>query len=252
MDRWTKAELDFVLEQVAQAERDGIPLKQRFEELEGKPEVGGRRARAIAQKYYNHLRAQRTKESPKEKDTTQEIQKPTAIRRLTPDMPKAKRSKVTADELVGLEYDWDVLEAFEGLPDYIADLQKELNELKKRMEERPKFDFVSFVTELVAMSDRLRRVQELERALALQEKQIDQLQRQVADYEGKFQAIRQEYEDACGWFEVFMNSSSVKQMMSMGEVKQNMKTTLDKWGNVLKIEFEEVPADKLSAEDSLG
>src|SRR5690606_36183482 len=129
--------------------------------------------------------------------------------------------------------------AFEGLPDYIAELNGKIADLDRKLEERPKFDFASFVGELVTTAQRLQQSQELERLVLCQRKEIEALRAKLSEYENKLSNIKQEYEDACGWFEVFMNSSSVKQMMSVGDIKRHMKTTLDKWGNVLQIEFEE-------------
>jgi hypothetical protein len=34
---------------------------------------------------------------------------------------------------------------------------------------------------------------------------------------------------------MFTNMASISQIMSLGDFKQQMKTTLDKWGNVLDI-----------------
>ena len=234
MERWTAQQVDYLLSQVAQGEREGIPAKRVFEELENQPEVGGRRAQAIAQKYYNLLRARKTMSRPVDSES-----QPTAIRKVTPNMDRLQRSKITADELVGLEYDWEVLEAFEGLPDYVAELNAKIGDLERKLEDGPRFDFASFVGELVAMSDKLKQSQELERLILCQRQEIEALRAKLSEYEGKLSNIKQEYEDACGWFEVFMNSSSVKQMMSVGDIKRHMKTTLDKWGNVLQIEFEE-------------
>ena len=39
---------------------------------------------------------------------------------------------------------------------------------------------------------------------------------------------------------MFTNMASISQIMSLGDFKQQMKTTLDKWGNVLNVSFERV------------
>ena len=67
--------------------------------------------------------------------------------------------------------------------------------------------------ELVTTAQRLQQSQELERLVLCQRKEIEALRAKLSEYENKLSNIKQEYEDACGWFEVFMNSSSVKQMM---------------------------------------
>ena len=42
---------------------------------------------------------------------------------------------------------------------------------------------------------------------------------------------------ALGIYDMFTNMASISQIMSLGDFKQQMKTTLDKWGNVLNITF---------------
>ena len=47
--------------------------------------------------------------------------------------------------------------------------------------------------------------------------------------------LRDAYNDALGIYDMFTNMASISQIMSLGDFKQQMKTTLDKWGNVLDI-----------------
>jgi hypothetical protein len=39
-----------------------------------------------------------------------------------------------------------------------------------------------------------------------------------------------------GSINTFVNMASISQIMGLGDFKEQMKTTIDKWGNVLKIE----------------
>ncbi len=51
--------------------------------------------------------------------------------------------------------------------------------------------------------------------------------------------MKQSYDDALGIYDMFTNMASISQIMSLGDFKQQMKTTLDKWGgNVLEITFD--------------
>ena len=54
----------------------------------------------------------------------------------------------------------------------------------------------------------------------------------------KMAKLEQTYEDALGIYDMFTNMASISQIMSLGDFKQQMKTTLDKWGNVLKVSFQ--------------
>ena len=48
---------------------------------------------------------------------------------------------------------------------------------------------------------------------------------------------------------MFTNMASISQIMSLGDFKQQMKTTLDKWGNVLDITFEGLSNDYARQDD---
>ena len=74
--------------------------------------------------------------------------------------------------------------------------------------------------------------------------QIQELQGEVEDLKRKNQKLeddlkklREAYDDALGIYDMFTNMASISQIMSLGDFKQQMKTTLDKWGNVLDITF---------------
>ena len=54
--------------------------------------------------------------------------------------------------------------------------------------------------------------------------------------------LRDAYNDALGIYDMFTNMASISQIMSLGDFKQQMKTTLDKWGNVLDITLARYPA----------
>ena len=140
-----------------------------------------------------------------------------------------------AQKMIEMSYNPEVIQAFEGLPEYIRTLENEIAELKRN---KGHFNFFSFAKEMWEMAQRMEQVGQVEEKIAGQEKRIQELEERIKDREEKIESMKQDYKDACEWFNVFMNRSSVQQMMAMGDVKQRMKTTLDKWGNVLRVEFE--------------
>ena len=73
---------------------------------------------------------------------------------------------------------------------------------------------------------------------------MEQLQEEIQALKGANQKLqedlkqlREAYDDAQGIYDMFTNMASISQIMSLGDFKQQMKTTLDKWGNVLDITF---------------
>lgn len=69
---------------------------------------------------------------------------------------------------------------------------------------------------------------------------IEELQAENQRLREALEKLEQSYQDAVGVYEMFTNMASISQIMSLGDFKQQMKTTLDKWGNVLDISFEHV------------
>ncbi len=71
---------------------------------------------------------------------------------------------------------------------------------------------------------------------------ISNLQAENQQLKDALSKLQQAYEDAVGIYDMFTNMASISQIMSLGDFKQQMKTTIDKWGNVLKISFERANA----------
>jgi len=74
--------------------------------------------------------------------------------------------------------------------------------------------------------------------LAQMEKKINELEQQNKVLTESLQKMQKAYDDALGIYDMFTNMASISQIMSLGDFKQQMKTTLDKWGNVLNVSFE--------------
>ena len=67
------------------------------------------------------------------------------------------------------------------------------------------------------------------------EGEIEKLRNENARLIEDLNKLKDAYNDALGIYDMFTNMASISQIMSLGDFKQQMKTTLDKWGNVLDI-----------------
>lgn len=65
---------------------------------------------------------------------------------------------------------------------------------------------------------------------------LTELQEEYDSLTDRLRHIEEQYENAQGLFNTFVNMASISQIMGLGDFKEQMKTTIDKWGNVLKIE----------------
>jgi hypothetical protein len=65
---------------------------------------------------------------------------------------------------------------------------------------------------------------------------LTELQEEYDSLTDRLRHIEEQYENAQGLFNTFVSMASISQIMGLGDFKEQMKTTIDKWGNVLKIE----------------
>jgi len=193
---WTEEEKNLVWEQVIKGKQEGLPLTECFRRISRL--LPHRSEAAIGMLYYNVLRKERNEsEIPKSVPT-----------------PSKRELKI----------DSELIEAFQGLPEYIAKLHKRLDQLEQKINQpNPEtvIGALSMILQNYQSQDTVQKLQEENRHL---KEQLSKLQ--------------QAYEDALGIYDMFTNMASISQIMSLGDFKQQMKTTLDKWGNVLKVTFE--------------
>jgi len=193
---WTEEEKNLVWEQVIKGKQEGLPLTECFRRISRL--LPHRSEAAIGMLYYNVLRKERNEsEIPKSVPT-----------------PSKRELKI----------DSELIEAFQGLPEYIAKLHKRLDQLEQKINQpNPEtvISALSMILQNYQSQDTVQKLQEENRHL---KEQLSKLQ--------------QAYEDALGIYDMFTNMASISQIMSLGDFKQQMKTTLDKWGNVLKVTFE--------------
>lgn len=200
---WTEEEKDVVWEQTCRAKENSQPLTGAFRKAA--KILPHRSEAAIGMLYYNVLRKER--EEPEAKPAAQ------------PEFKVDKR----------------LLEAFQGLPEYMHELHRKMKRFEERLQNP---DPAAILTALASLAARdgeqeaykleLQTLQEENKALR---EENDQLQQDL-------EKLKQSYDDALGIYDMFTNMASISQIMSLGDFKQQMKTTLDKWGNVLEITFD--------------
>lgn len=200
---WTEEEKDVVWEQAVKAKADGLPLTEAFRRCAKL--LPHRSEAAIGMLYYNVLR--------KERD---EPQAPT----------RKTRSEFTVDPTL--------LEAFQGLPEYMQELNNKMRSLEKRVQNPDPLALLRSLGQIAEnMGDEEQHAAEIKE---LQE-EIEALKRENEKLEEDLRKLKEAYDDALGIYDMFTNMASISQIMSLGDFKQQMKTTLDKWGNVLDITF---------------
>ena len=153
-------------------------------------------------------------------------------RQLKPNPSRAPQQKAGNSKL-----DPELIAAFQGLPEYIHQVDQRI----KRLEAAAAQPSVSSIIKaLGTMVNAYETANDQQSALAKLEQTVAELQEENERLREALSKLQQSYEDALAVYEMFTNMASISQIMSLGDFKQQMKTTLDKWGNVLEITFERV------------
>lgn len=200
---WTEEEKDLVWQQTNKAKADNLPLTEAFRRCA--KVLPHRSEAAIGMLYYNVLRKEREE----------------------PEIPPKKSH-------TEFKVDPALLEAFQGLPEYMQELNHKLRSLEKRVLQPDPLSI------LKALGQAMETVGDDQSTSHLDSLQLEneQLKQQITKLEEDLKRLRQAYDDALGIYDMFTNMASISQIMSLGDFKQQMKTTLDKWGNVLNITLE--------------
>lgn len=202
---WTEEEKDIVWEQACQAKAKKEPLTGAFRKAARI--LPHRSEAAIGMLYYNVLRKER--EEPEE-------------RAQSAPQPEFK-------------VDRRLLEAFQGLPEYMHELNKKMKNLEEQLQ---KPDPSAILGALARLADTEGDRENYKARLREAQAENAALREANEKLKGDLAKLRQSYDDALGIYHMFTNMASISQIMSLGDFKQQMKTTLDKWGNVLEITFD--------------
>lgn len=198
---WTMEEKDLVWEQAISAKAEGLPLTEAFRR--SAKLLPHRSEAAIGMLYYNVLRKER--------------EEPVVT-------PKKTRSGFTVDPAL--------LEAFQGLPEYIQELNSKIRSLEAQVKQP---DPLAILHALGKLADSMSSDEEQTARIKELEGEIEKLRNENARLIEDLNKLKDAYNDALGIYDMFTNMASISQIMSLGDFKQQMKTTLDKWGNVLDI-----------------
>lgn len=225
---WTSAEKQEVRRIIAECQDHGLPLSEAFRKVA--QTLPHRSPTAVAMLYYNVLRRERKNGRPTD---------------APPSAPATARP---------LQVTGDLVEAFEGLPEYIARLHRRLDEMDARLAAMPEPSLGSLAQWFGAVASALEQAARLEARLGQVEAEREALVRTNERLRQQLDAVRRRldeveaaYREARDLYEMFTSMASISQIMSLGDFKQRMKTTLDRWGNVLKVEFEPLhPASPLA------
>lgn len=204
---WTDEEKEIVWEQALKAKEENLPLTEAFRRTSKL--LPHRSEAAVGMLYYNVLRKER--EEP-------------------PIVPKAKAIKTTAN----LQVDTRLLEAFQGLPEYIQEVNQRIKTLEQRLHEP---DPQAILRSLALFMQKQEQQEDIDLRIEKLQEENQALLRANQALQEDLQKLKEAYEDALGIYDMFTNMASISQIMSLGDFKQEMKTTLDKWGNVLDITF---------------
>lgn len=204
---WTEEEKDIVWEKVMQAKANDQPLTEAFRQVA--KILPHRSEAAVGMLYYNVLRKER--------------EEPAAPK---PSPPAKSRE---------LRLDPDLIAAFQGLPEYIQQVDQRIQLLEKAVAEPSVSSMLKGLGALVKAYEAA--VTNKDAATEL-EQEVAGLKAENAKLREALAKLQQSYEDALAVYEMFTNMASISQIMSLGDFKQQMKTTLDRWGNVLDITFE--------------
>lgn len=212
---WTEAEKDIVWEQACKAKQNDLPLTEAFRQVSRL--LPHRSEAAVGMLYYNVLRKER--------------EEPEIVKTAAPPSPKSQ-GKGAAREF---RIDPDLIQAFQGLPEYIHQVNQRIEKLEQRIDKPSVEGIIQAMHQLTKNhldnEELHKELNELRRLNETLERENDTLHKDL-------DKIKQAYDDAVGIYDMFTNMASISQIMSLGDFKQQMKTTLDKWGNVLDITFQ--------------
>lgn len=203
---WTEEEKDIVWEQACQAKEKNEPLTGAFRKAARI--LPHRSEAAIGMLYYNVLRKEREEPEIRAK-------------------PAAPQPEFKVDKRL--------LEAFQGLPEYMQELNKKMKRFEERLQHP---DPASILNALARLASEDTEQETYKTQLSELQKKNDKLLKENEKLQTDLEQLRQSYDDALGIYDMFTNMASISQIMSLGDFKQQMKTTLDKWGNVLEITFD--------------
>lgn len=236
---WTVAEKSQTQEIIRACQARGMTLTEAFKEVSRA--LPHRSPAAVAMLYYNVLR--RREPHPTTGDAAP-----------TPAAGNGSRNPASGPapsrSPQPFIFDPEVIEAFEGLPEYIARIHHRLDQVEAQLAANrlPMVQPDQLAAWLREWAERMDAWARLEAELAGTRDHLAQAQAEQATLRARLQAsdrriaeLQQAYNEARDLYELFTNMASISQIMSLGDFKQRLKTTLDRWGTVVTAELEPAP-----------
>jgi hypothetical protein len=249
---WTKEEDAILLQAIDDGMEEGLTKTKVFEQL-AEYALNNRSTSAI-QKHYTALRPARKLAEQSEQAEQAEQETAAAVEcdisadelHTETETASTEPSQEAETDSGGVLVPKEILEVLGQLPEAMAGIQSRLAELEKR-EVKP--DVQSVVDALITMADGYKERDELKKQIedirevhwATIEKftnQVNDLKFEKLELEKNFGQLQDKMAEAEAVFDTFINMASVSQVLSLGDFKCRMKSVIDRWGNVIKVDFE--------------
>ncbi|NLY10758.1 MAG: hypothetical protein GX020_03610 [Firmicutes bacterium] len=230
---WSEEEKDLLWNYIQVAKRNGIAMSHAFRLAAKKL---GRTEVSTGVYHYNFLRKERDENEfncNNEQELLEDLQnfigsqeKKTSEKQVVTKQAPKKEQHIELNPY---------LEALKELPEHLSKLQRELDEIRQQ-KANPSVESIikAFDVLVTSYNDK----QTLEEEHRLLRERLEKVTEEKKSLEERIYQLNQHYEEALGLYNTFINLASISQIMGLGDFKQKMKTTLDKWGNVVKIDYE--------------
>lgn len=220
---WTKDEQEVVLEAVRYVDENYLQRGEAWEIAHKR--LPHRTPAAISRHYYTVLKDAEEKHNESSSEVAQEV---------IQEVPSQ-----VVPRLVDVSGS-TVVEAISELPNLLEDLDRKIKHIESIRTVPTPESIIEALTLLLKNTRAGGNVEEeLERTIKENEELTNKLTKLSAENQllkAKLEKIKTHYEDAVLLFDMFTNMASISQIMGLGDFKKQMRTTIDKWGNVLKVE----------------
>lgn len=205
---WSEEEKELVKLKVDEARNEGLTLTQAFKRISAL--LPQRSEAAVAMLYYNVIR----------RSSTAKVLK-----------MRPRRAQV----------DNRLMQAFEGLPEFMRDFQRRVDEIEKQAGTSPELDIASFAGLLVRTGSCLERAKTVEEDLARARddnerlaSEIRRLHATVSSFAEVVGEMRKAHNEMSNLYAMFANQAGISQIVSLADFKERIRHTLDAWADGLK------------------
>jgi len=157
-----------------------------------------------------------------------------------PETPEPIEKPQEAQEATepGLKIDPAIVEALELLPGLIHDLSKRVETLENKEAAPPEITPEMVAKAILGKPDIEKELSETKEALSNERSDLSNVRAENERLKFSLKQIKGQLDEAQELFKTFTEMATVSQIMSLGDFKTKMQSTIDKWGNVIGIQFE--------------